>query len=106
MIGAKFVSVHRSIFLRRLVTSHGAAHPFSLVADVARTCVWLSWMQRTLMGALHSGTIITLVDACREHLTLRLVPHVLEGRWAAPSEFWLLALHPVGNVAGRFSPST
>ena len=36
-------------------------------------------MQRTLMGALHSGTIITLVDACRERLPLRLMPHVLEG---------------------------
>ena len=73
------MSVHRSACLRWLVSSDRAAHPFFLVADVARTCVWLSWMQRTLMGALHSGTIITLVDACRERLPLRLIPHVLEG---------------------------
>jgi hypothetical protein len=55
--------------------------------DAAGTCMWLSSMHRTLMTAMHSGTIVTLVDACRVRPPSPMAPHIFAG--GAHRRAWL-----------------
>jgi hypothetical protein len=63
-----FSTVHLSSCLQcRPVWQCVPMHPVYVceLPDADRTCVWLSWMQRLATDAMHSGTILLLVDACR-----------------------------------------